>query len=175
LVTGFLLANLANVHLVFLGPSMPVVLAELRKRAGKEVGRHIHFLEPVPQDVLLDWTTSADFGVIPYPPVDLNTRYCMPNKLFEYIQAELPVLANDLHEVGRIMGELGGGGLTRDLNTPEGMAAGLQSMLTRDLEADRRILADAKHRFSWSNERIQFLRIVNGIMNRTRTGVVDGS
>jgi glycosyltransferase involved in cell wall biosynthesis len=35
-------------------------------------------------------------GVIPYPAVDLNHHFCSPNKLFEFIQAGLPIVANDL-------------------------------------------------------------------------------
>jgi SAM-dependent methyltransferase len=175
LVSGFLLADPADAHLVFLGPAMPEILAALRRRAGADLGRRIHFLDPVPQDALLDYTTSADFGVIPYPPVDLNTRYCMPNKLFEYIQAELPVLANDLHEVGRIMQELDGGGLSKDLNTAEGMADGIRAMLARDLESDRQALAAAKYRFTWSHERVHFLSIVDAVMSHSGHGGADGS
>jgi hypothetical protein len=174
LVLGFLLANLADAHLVFLGPAMPEVLAELRHQAGADLGRRIHILDPVSQDTLLDFTASADFGVIPYPPVDLNTRYCMPNKLFEYIQAELPILANDLHEVGRIMRELNGGGLSLDLNTDQGMADGISAMLARDLEADRQALAAAKYRFSWSHERIRFLSVVDEAMSHSEYGRCDG-
>ena len=44
----------------------------------------------VPQAELLEWTAAADIGIIPYQPVDLNTRFCSPNKLFEYIAAGIP-------------------------------------------------------------------------------------
>lgn len=37
-------------------------------------------------------TSSARAGIIPYLPVDLNTKLCTPNKLFEYIASGLPVL-----------------------------------------------------------------------------------
>ena len=66
-------------------------------------GSRIHFLDPVSQDELLSWTAGADIGIVPYPPIDLNSRLCTPNKLFEFIVAEVPILANDLPELRRFV------------------------------------------------------------------------
>lgn len=67
------------------------------------LGARIHFLPAVPQSELLQHSASADIGIIPYPHVDLNSYYCTPNKLFEFIQAGLPILANDSPELNRFV------------------------------------------------------------------------
>lgn len=67
------------------------------------LGSRIHFLPAVPQSELLQHSASADIGIIPYPHVDLNSYYCTPNKLFEFIQAGLPILANDSPELNRFV------------------------------------------------------------------------
>ena len=51
-------------------------------------------MKRVPQKELLDYTAGADFGIIPYPAIDLNTKYCTPNKMFEFVSAEIPIIAN---------------------------------------------------------------------------------
>lgn len=165
LVSGFKLLNPPETHLVLLGPSKPDFLKMLQKCAGKMIDRKIHFLPPVAQQELLYYTTSADIGVIPYPPVDLNTRYCMPNKTFEYIQACLPILANDLVEIGQFVEALQGGGMVADLNSDEAMAEALKTMLRRDLEQDRQRLAMIKGRYTWQEEKKRYLEIVNQVMN----------
>lgn len=76
--------------------------AELVTRAGPSVG--IRFASTVPQAQLPGLLRGADLGVIPYPDLGLlNNRYCSPNKLFEFIDAGLPVCANDLPEVRRVL------------------------------------------------------------------------
>ena len=69
----------------------------------------IYFHEPVPQDELIYYSASADMGIIPYPHIDLNSYYCTPNKLFEFIQARLPMIANDSPELCRFIEEQGFG------------------------------------------------------------------
>ncbi|MBK0111367.1 MULTISPECIES: glycosyltransferase [unclassified Delftia] len=77
----------------------------LKKKAIKLrlLGSRIYFLPAVSQGELLQHSASADIGIIPYPHIDLNSYYCTPNKLFEFIQAGLPILANDSPELNRFV------------------------------------------------------------------------
>jgi glycosyltransferase involved in cell wall biosynthesis/SAM-dependent methyltransferase len=170
LVRGFRRLELPEVHLVMLGPAKPEFLVLLKKLARALCDRQIHFLPAVNQQELLYYTTSADFGVIPYPPIDLNTKFCMPNKTFEYIQACLPILANDLVEIGRFIEELEGGGMVADLNSDVSMANALQAMLCRDLDQDRQRLAMIKERYTWQVEKQHYLDIVEKIMVPVKPG-----
>ncbi|MGC1310347.1 MAG: glycosyltransferase [Phormidesmis sp.] len=167
LVKGFVqvASRHPDVHLVFLGPADPKIAAQLEAIASPLLNQSIHFIAPVGQAELLSYTTSADFGVIPYPPCDLNTKYCMPNKMFEYIQACLPILANDLVEVGCVLTGIGGGGLITDLNTPAGVASGLERMLIRDLQGDRQKLFEVKDRYCWDYEAKRYLEIINAVVD----------
>jgi len=69
----------------------------LRELAQKEgVFEKIFFLGAVPSEEILNLTAGADLGVIPYLPIDDNHLYCSPNKFFEYVLAEIPVITADL-------------------------------------------------------------------------------
>ena len=84
-----------HIHLIFMGYGEAI--PELKKiTQALKLEERVHFMEAVSQEELLYWTASADAGIIPYQPVDLNNYYCSPNKLFEFIQARLPIIANDL-------------------------------------------------------------------------------
>ncbi|MFK7845040.1 MAG: glycosyltransferase [Rhodothermales bacterium] len=90
--------------LVFLGdgPLKPIVEAEV-ERLG--LADKIKFKPPVAPAELHAHTCSADIGVTLLEDTCLNHRYALPNKLFEYLMAGLPVLASDLPEIGRIVEE----------------------------------------------------------------------
>ncbi len=47
----------------------------------------------VPREHLHDILRQCDVGLITYPLVELNNIYCAPNKIYEYAQAGLPVVA----------------------------------------------------------------------------------
>lgn len=67
----------------------------------------------VPHDELLSWTASADIGLSAFSPDHSESiRFCLPNKVFEYLMAGLPILTTRLeaivdlvqrYDVGRII------------------------------------------------------------------------
>jgi glycosyltransferase involved in cell wall biosynthesis len=59
----------------------------------------------VPNDLLHSIATCADLGIVSYPYVGLNNVYCAPNKLFEYAQAGLPIIATDQPPLAEIVGK----------------------------------------------------------------------
>lgn len=61
---------------------------------------NIFFHKAVSPSILLDYTSSANIGISLIQNTCLNHYYCMPNKLFEYIMAGLPVIVSDMMEMG---------------------------------------------------------------------------
>lgn len=70
---------------------------------------NIFFHEAVKQDVLLDYTASADIGILFYENTCLNHYYCSPNKFFEYTMAGLPIIVSDLYEMKSIINKYDNG------------------------------------------------------------------
>lgn len=102
LVEAMRLVSNPMVHLVILGNGeMLQRLKAIAHRSG--LLERVHFHPAVPQDRLLSYTSAADIGVIPYLATCMNNLFCTPNKLFEYIAAGVPILANDLPEISRIV------------------------------------------------------------------------
>ncbi|AWQ03306.1 glycosyltransferase [Bordetella bronchiseptica] len=83
------------------GPDRPYKreLQQLAERTGL-LGKRIFFPDAVRESELVAAATHADVGLVPYEPTTLNSRYCSPNKLSQYMAAGLPILANKLDFVG---------------------------------------------------------------------------
>lgn len=87
----------AHVVFVGLGP-LDRTIREFSKQFG-----NIHLHEPVPHGQVVPLVRNADFGLCLIENVSLSDYYCLPNKLFEYVFAGLPVLASKLPEIERIV------------------------------------------------------------------------
>jgi glycosyltransferase involved in cell wall biosynthesis len=62
-----------------------------------------------PQDELPYWSAGATLGVIPYENTGMNHLHCTPNKLWEFPNAGVPILATSLVEMERIIRQWGTG------------------------------------------------------------------
>jgi len=127
----------------------------------------VKILLPVPYAELLDWTTSADIGLIVYSPDhSLNVRMCLPNKLFEYLMAGLPVLASPLDAVTDVINSYDVGRVVPSL-APADIGAAINAMLAdHDALASMRCnaLGAAKQDLNWEKESQQLLRLYHDIM-----------
>ena len=107
--------NGSRIHLVFMGYGMlePQVMEVVKSNP------NVHFQPAVPYEEVLDYTGDADVGLVSVKPVCLSYLYCLPNKLFESIQAGIPVLVNNLPDCVALIEQFGIG--ARVVNdTPEG-------------------------------------------------------
>jgi glycosyltransferase involved in cell wall biosynthesis len=153
-----------GVHLVFMGYGESQ--NELEEIAiSHNLTRRVHFKSTVSQAELLFWTASADAGVIPYQNIDLNNHYCSPNKLFEFILAGVPIVANDLPFLRTVI-EGEGFGLVRRLDDEGAYAEAINDMFDTSIGGPSRfrprILAE-QGRYSWQAEKSKILNLYSGL------------
>jgi glycosyltransferase involved in cell wall biosynthesis len=63
----------------------------------------VHFIEKIPFQKLRSYTKQAHLGFSLDKPVSLNYQLSLPNKIFDYIHAGIPVIASDIYEVKKII------------------------------------------------------------------------
>jgi glycosyltransferase involved in cell wall biosynthesis len=80
------------------------VIPELKKITVEEkLQDKILFKNKMPYSELMAHTAVCDLGLTLDKGDNLNYLYSLPNKLFDYIQAGIPVLASDLPEIRNIV------------------------------------------------------------------------
>lgn len=118
---------LDNVVLLIIGGGdvLPLLkeMAEQEHTEGK-----IIFVGKLPPEELRAWTRLADLGLTLDKDTNINYRFSLPNKIFDYIHAGIPVLASDLVEVKKIVENYNVGRVSPD-HDPKKIAALIREML----------------------------------------------
>jgi glycosyltransferase involved in cell wall biosynthesis len=90
----------ANVKLDLIGADHGDRFAAVAEGLG--VAEHVHFHGYVPQDEAIQRMAAADIGLMPHH-ISRHIRTTLPNKLFDYMAAGLPVIATDAAPVRHVL------------------------------------------------------------------------
>lgn len=159
-----------DIVIVLMGRAYGDTLVQLESLIEQEhVADRVKIIPPVAHTDLLNWTTSADIGLILYrPEQSLNVQWCLPNKLFEYIMAGLPILATQLDAVSELLHQYHTGHIVPSL-APEAIADAINRML-----ANKEALATMKHNaleaaqsdLCWETEQQQLIALYRKILDK---------
>ncbi|MCL2289953.1 MAG: glycosyltransferase family 4 protein [Bacteroidetes bacterium] len=113
----------------------------------------VTFTGRVTPDKLRTYTASADLGIAFDKNVSPNHFYSLPNKLFEYIHAGVPVISSDLPERKRIIEQYETGVVLSDLE-PQTVANAINSILENSelLIRLKENCRTATQELNWENE-----------------------
>jgi glycosyltransferase involved in cell wall biosynthesis len=105
------------------------VLPELKNSvADLKLQDKVFFIQKLPYQELLNYTRNAAFGLTLDKDTNLNYRFSLPNKIFDYAAVNIPVLASALVETKRIYDgfEIG---LLISTHDPKHIALQMQKMI----------------------------------------------
>ncbi len=130
------------------------VVPDLQKRV-QDMGweKRVLFTGRVTPELLRKLTAAADIGVTFDKNVSPNHYYSLPNKLFEYIHAGIPIIASNLPERKRIIEEYQVGIVLEDLS-PEWVGKVINDMLqgSAKMEQYRENCRNAALKLNWQEE-----------------------
>lgn len=125
-------------------------LEELAEQLG--VRDRLHLLDPVSPDRVSSYLASADMGV--HPMVHFGSHeFALPNKLFEYLHAGLPLAVSDCKALSAFVRENRLGEVFTAENAAE-CARAITAVLDRKDELHRRIVEDPAllEPYSWNHQ-----------------------
>lgn len=129
------------------------VIPMLKKQvADEQLGEKVIFVDKVPYADLLAYTKLANCGLSLDKPNSINYMYSLPNKLFDYIHSDLPVITSQVVEVKRIVDEYSIGITVNSADVNE-LANAMEQMKTRSKDQYSAGLARAKAELNWNQER----------------------
>ncbi len=108
-------------------------------------------------------TPSASLGISLEEPQGLNYVHALPNKIFDYIYARVPVLVSPLPEMSRLVKEYKVGAVL-DSYDPEAIAKQVNKLLNmKESEQIQNRLEKAAQIFCWEKEETILLELLNRI------------
>lgn len=141
-------------------PALKLMVVEL------QLNEKVKFEPKKSPSELMLYTLCADLGLSLDKDTNLNYKFSLPNKIFDYIQAGVPILASDLPEVKRIIE-------TYDIGyiTPDHQVKNIAELMNKMLqEKEKRLtwqknLKIASQELNWDQEKNKLLSIFKSIVN----------
>jgi glycosyltransferase involved in cell wall biosynthesis len=120
-------------HVVFVGRGPERALIEQCASIQSKV--HVH--DAVVHGQVVELVRSADYGLCLVENVSLSDYYSLPNKLFEYAFAGVPVLASNFPDMSELINQYGLGAVAEnEVDSIAQAVIGLQSADRQRVEAD---------------------------------------
>lgn len=83
------------------GDVFPILQEKIRNNA--VLSERIKLVDKLPYNQMMQYTMNADIGFSLDKNTNPNYLYSLPNKIFDYIKAGLPIIATDLVEIGKVV------------------------------------------------------------------------
>ena len=125
-----------------------------------ELKGRVVFKPKQPYQKLMQLTTAADLGLTLDKDTNLNYRFSLPNKLFDYIHAGIPVLASPLPEIKKVIEEYDIGDFIPS-HKPEEIAQKINQILADQdlLDKWKKNTTFAASNLTWQNEEIELREV----------------
>jgi glycosyltransferase involved in cell wall biosynthesis len=123
---------------------------------------NIFWHDKVSKDIYMNYVASADWGIYLMENICKNHDYALPNKLFDYIMANLPVVVSDLREMKKFV-EDNRVGYAIDSKDTEEVIELLRS-ITKEKKIDfDKQLKIAMKEYCWEGQEKVLLKIYNSL------------
>jgi len=135
------------------------VLQAMRQYADKlQLNDKVLFIGKIDFNDLFEMTISADLGLSFEKDTCLAYRYALPNKIFDYINAQIPVLVSDLPEYSNIIKSHPVGAVLTSRNA-RSVATQMTNLLSVPKNNWLERLLLAKHVYCWENQEQELLSV----------------
>lgn len=94
---------------------------------------NVRVLDPVPYSDLVPTLNTYDVGLYSLPPVNFNTTWAVPNKIYDFVQARLGLVVGPSPEMARVVTEHGLGTVAADF-TAEALTEAVRALTPDGVE-----------------------------------------
>ncbi len=120
----------------------------------------VKMIRKVPKAELMQYTGVADIGISIDKNTNLNYYYSLPNKIFDYIHAGVPILASHLPEIEKIIKTYNIGDFIPD-HQPLNIATKINQVLSSEILAQYRVNTRfASEDLSWQKEKEKLAAVI---------------
>lgn len=117
----------------------------------------VEFLGKISADILHEYTPSAAIGLCLLEELGLSYYYSLPNRIFDCIQAGVPILATRFPEITNIVENYKTGVLI-DHYEPQFLAKTINDMLENPFDTSH--FESVAKEFCWENEELTLMKVL---------------
>jgi glycosyltransferase involved in cell wall biosynthesis len=146
-----------NVHLAMTSNRESWYIEELKDKATKFNGdNRLHFVPYVSPEEVVPYISTASVGISPLPADVVNYDLALPNKLFDYMQAKLPIVSSDCQEVSELLAKYPLGEIF-DWRDPKALADAVIRAIEKISEISRayQSLSTELENFTWEHQELE--------------------
>jgi glycosyltransferase involved in cell wall biosynthesis len=137
------------------------ILTRLIQRViDQKLDSKVIFHGKIPAEELQPYTSSGDIGLCLLENKGLNYYYALPNRVFSYLHAYVPILASPFPEISAIVEKHNTGKLTSE-TYPEKLAGIINEMLENPLNTSH--FEKVKKLYCWEEEEKILLQLINSL------------
>jgi glycosyltransferase involved in cell wall biosynthesis len=154
-----ILPYLDRVVMMFIGDG-PIELALREKASSLNIDDRVVFAGRVDPDELMNYTVSADAGILLMEDIALNNRLALPQKLFQYLSAGIPQIVSPMPEISRFVREEKTG-VVVPLEDPHGAAGTIAGLIFDEnlYSAVKENCRESSARNNWEIESTKWVEI----------------
>ena len=140
------------------------VIERLKLKSIKlELQDKIRFIPKLSPEELFAFTACADLGISIDKNTNINYQFSLPNKLFDYLHAGIPVLASRLCEIEKVILKYQVGNFIEN-HQPEHIAQKIVESLSHpDYETWKMNTKKIKEELNWTNEKKVLIDLIREI------------
>ena len=135
------------------------VVDKLKRRCAKsDLVDKVLFVPTLPYSQMMQFTLNSDVGVSLDKNNNINYKFSLPNKIFDYSKAEIPFVSTNLVEIRKIAEEFHTGVLISSLN-PESIIVGLNKAIA--LKKSKNFIsniAKMNSTLNWESESVSLIK-----------------
>ncbi len=138
-------------------------IPQIKKETSRlKLDEKVIFIGKLPYEEMMRYTAAADLGVSIDKDTNINYRYSLPNKLFDYARAGIPVLVSDLVEIRKIIEKYRTGECIHS-HQPKEIAKCIRHLLENDA-----LLAKYKSNTERLNEELNWEKEFAPVLNKVK-------
>lgn len=125
----------------------------------------VRMIEPVEYKDIVSYCNSYDIGMFILPPVNLNYKYALPNKFFEFVMSRLAVITGPSIEMSYYIYKYGLG-ISTDSFNPSQIAEEINKLSNCQIEKFKQNSDKCAYELSAEKNRELFLNLVNNLTEK---------
>lgn len=150
-----------DIHLLIVGKGDVLPVLKSKVHSSSNLSKRVHFVEPQPYAKLLEYTMAADLGISLDKDTNVNYRFSLPNKIFDYIKSGIPILCSNLIEVRRIVVENNLGLSTT--HEAIDIKNKVEAIRSQGKEHYQNALLQAAKKYNWEEEKKVLIKLLSRI------------